>query len=93
MDAYEYLDPFRDAIEAMEALRDAGRLPAPGTPFWFVWRDYAERARALWDSGPVLVELDPRTGQARSPLTDALAASLLFSQPFMPGDDVEGAAV
>jgi hypothetical protein len=93
MDAYEYLEPFRDAIECLEELGRANRLPLPGSPFWAEFKAYSERARALWDTGPTVVEIDPRTGQTRSPITDALMASLLFSQPFMPGDDVEGAAV
>lgn len=93
MDAFDILDPFRDAVEAIEELGRAGKLPPPGAEFWLLWREYAERARALWDDGPVLVEVDPRTGRQHSPIADALMTSLLFSQPFMPGDNVEGVAV
>lgn len=93
MDAYDILDPFRDAIEAWEELAKIGKMPPPGSEFWGELRDYTERARALWDTGPVMAEIDPRTGQARSPIMDAFMSSMLFSQPFMPGDDIDGVAV
>jgi hypothetical protein len=93
MDAYDMLAVYRDAVECLEELGKAGKLPPARSVFWTEFKAYSERATALWDNGPIVVELDPRTGQTRSPITDALMASLLFSQPFMPGDDVEGAAV
>jgi hypothetical protein len=74
MDAYEYLDPFRDAIECLEELGRANRLPLPGSLFWAEFKAYSERARALWDNGPVLYEIDEQTGQRRVPAADAIMA-------------------
>lgn len=84
MDAYEYLDPFRDAVEAMEALRDAGRMPPVGSPFWRELIEHTERARALWDTGPTLATVDAVTGERRHAIQTMLPA--LFT-------DIEGAAV
>jgi hypothetical protein len=84
MDAYDMLAVYRDAVECLEELGKAGKLPIARSVFWAELKAYTERTIALYNDGPALATIDKETGEYQVPIAPMLPALLT---------DIEGAAV